>query len=701
MRHGHHASVSPDGLLLAYSTCEFKTESLEEGYNPYHYYNYEIAVVGIDGGSPERLTENARYDHYPQWSPDGTRIAFIAGADEDDTSENDLRLFTMAPDGSNVFKVSDEEAALYPPVWSPDGRRLAFAAVDHVVYTVRPDGSELNRVRVVGKSGILPSWSPDSEELAFASVEGVKLTVYIAKADGTALRQVWMRDFGDDHRSLRIGRISWSPDGAELLLVPGLSAWVVQVDGSGGLQLDLPMKVDAAAWSSDGSKIAARGYARYESFGELRIMSMAREGHDLRILVGAELVPNPIAPYPNFPSEIEQLYSWNSPSSRADIDLTACSAGVVIPDPKENPGLVEDCRTLLGLRDTLAGRAELGWDTVTPIAEWEGVSLSGSPLRVDGVYLPYLPWRNLTGVVPSELGNLTELRELVLSSNPLTGEIPGELGRLALLDRLYLDDTYLSGNVPSELGQLANLGLLRLNSTYVDGTIPLEIYALRSLWHLDLSNTNVSGPIPPDIGALISLGHLDLSNTNVSGLIPPDIGALISLGHLDLSNTNVSGPIPPEIGALGRLEELDLSNTNLSGTIPLEIGSIGSLRKLDLSNTNLIGFIPPEIGALGRLEELDLSNTNLIGPIPPEIGALGRLKELDLSNTNLSGRVPPEIAGLGSLYSLDVSYTGLCGSVPLGFRLSLSNFGREGSGVTVSPPSREGEPCDPPGETSQ
>ena len=201
MKFGHHASVSPDGLRIAYSTCEFRTDSLaseivyyEGDYNLYH---YEIATVGMDAESPGRLTENEHYDHYPEWSPDGTRIAFIANSRERLSRTDRWRLFTMSPDGSNVFQVSDKRAALYPPAWSPDGRRIAFAVeepsapYERVVYTVRPDGSELtgvsrvNRVhRAEGKPAFLPSWSPDSEELAFASVDGWTITIYTVNPYG-------------------------------------------------------------------------------------------------------------------------------------------------------------------------------------------------------------------------------------------------------------------------------------------------------------------------------------------------------------------------------------------------------------------------------------------------------------------------------------------------------------------------------------
>ena len=59
-----------------------------------------------------------------------------------------------------------------------------------------------------------------------------------------------------------------------------------------------------------------------------------------------------------------------------------CPAGTAVPDPDNNPGLVSDCEALLAGRDTLAGDATLNWSVDVPIADWDGVTVSGSPERV-------------------------------------------------------------------------------------------------------------------------------------------------------------------------------------------------------------------------------------------------------------------------------------------------------------------------------
>ena len=83
-------------------------------------------------------------------------------------------------------------------------------------------------------------------------------------------------------------------------------------------------------------------------------------------------------------------------------------------DANENAELVADCETLLGLRDDLAGTALLNWVADTPIADWDGVSVGGSPMRVTGLELDDM---GLNGEIPSGMGRLSGLEVLSLSEN--------------------------------------------------------------------------------------------------------------------------------------------------------------------------------------------------------------------------------------------------------------------------------------------
>ena len=275
-----------------------------------------------------------------------------------------------------------------------------------------------------------------------------------------------------------------------------------------------------------------------------------------------------------------------------------------------------------------------------------------------------LPSNTLSGPIPPELGQLAQLQELRLNSNTLSGPIPPELGQLTQLQELYLSINTLSGPIPPELGQLAQLQELRLNSNTLSGPIPPELGQLTQLQELYLPSNTLSGPIPPELGQLAQLNYLNLSGNTLSGPIPPELGQLTQLQGMYLWDNDLTGPIPPELGQLAQLQQLSLSGNTLSGPIPPELGQLTQLQQLSLSINRLSGPIPPELGQLAQLQELSLSSNTLSGPIPPELEQLGRLQRLLLNSNTLSGPIPPELGQLAQLQELSLYNNTLSGPIP-------------------------------------
>ena len=508
---GFHADVSPDGTRVVYSTCEFTLIELPppllENYAGKAF--YEIALVNVDGTERRRLTETARFDGYPAWSPDGAHVAFAATTypEGDSPTELSMRYFPeaktfvttqlaiMAVETSELrWLDSTSRVALHAPVWSPDGQLLAFIAFegedysdDRALYTIGVDGAELSKVSELSKSRkttAAPTWSPDGEKLAFAAVEGEEAGIYVVRPDGSGQREVWRS--GADGPSTPISQVSWSPDGTEVLFVSD-RVYVVGADGSDPRPLspalpDTTLGLDPndelrdvgavrVAWSPDGSRVAVY-YPRREDYSRATrslLVTVAADGSDLRTLAGAH-------------EDDRDLRLLNPPHTDRSVDLAACSAGVVVPDPEENPGLVRDCEVLLSIRDRLAADARLNWNEHTPIAGWQGVFVDGEPARVLTLSLQgivSLNGRPLSGTLPPELGLLSELRELTIPGSYLSGGIPPELGTLSKLRHLRLHTNFLTGSIPSELGRLTQLERLDLGFNFLSGCIPVE---LPELW---------------------------------------------------------------------------------------------------------------------------------------------------------------------------------------------------------------------------
>ena len=129
-----------------------------------------------------------------------------------------------------------------------------------------------------------------------------------------------------------------------------------------------------------------------------------------------------------------------------------------------------------------------------PPCQWPGVTCtSGHVTRLEFS-------QKLSGELPPELGDLSELQVLDLRENRLTGPIPPELGNLTQLRELILHGNDLVGGIPTELCSLPQLQSLRLDGNKLSGEINPELANLPQLRLLYLQDNQLSGPIPAALG---------------------------------------------------------------------------------------------------------------------------------------------------------------------------------------------------------
>ncbi len=179
------------------------------------------------------------------------------------------------------------------------------------------------------------------------------------------------------------------------------------------------------------------------------------------------------------------------------LEVFSCEDVSEIPEP--------ECEALVALYNSTDGAnwaVNTKWLSSTTPSNWWGVTVSGG--HVTHVWLD---GNQLTGTIPSELGDLESLELLSFYCNQLTGAIPAELGNLTNLELLFLIDNQLTGIIPPELGNLTNLTDLDLSYNQLTGTIPSELGDLENLTGLGLSYNQLSGDIPRcltelDLGSL-------------------------------------------------------------------------------------------------------------------------------------------------------------------------------------------------------
>ena len=129
--------------------------------------NPELYVMDLDGGSSTRLTDNDFFDGNPDWSPDGSRIAFTSDGD------GNLDLYVMDADGSDVARLTRDAGYQGASDWSPDGSQLVYDADDEegiLQVFVTDIAGDIGATQLTsGAANGTPVWSPDGDQIAFTS----------------------------------------------------------------------------------------------------------------------------------------------------------------------------------------------------------------------------------------------------------------------------------------------------------------------------------------------------------------------------------------------------------------------------------------------------------------------------------------------------------------------------------------------------
>ncbi len=181
-----------------------------------------------------------------------------------------------------------------------------------------------------------------------------------------------------------------------------------------------------------------------------------------------------------------------------------------------------DRAALVALYDATGGDSwtdNTGWKTDQPLGDWHGVTTDSETGRVTDLVVAN---NNLTGALPAELGDLSELVNLAFYDNQLTGPIPPELGNLSNLNLLNLRNSGVTGTLPPELGKLNTaLEFLSLDRNNLYGAVPAEWGDLHPslISSILIENNQLIGELPHSWTRLTGLDILKFGNN--AGLCAP------------------------------------------------------------------------------------------------------------------------------------------------------------------------------------
>ncbi len=235
LNHYHRFDLSPDGRTLAYST----RIGNEEG----------LFTVPTMGGDPRLLVQitNAKSSPVPQWSPDGSQLAYADG--------NDLYIIPAASGQPRKIAHMNHGWEQYSVRWSPDGKLIAAFGMpkpksNNAVFVVPASGGELRQLTssdVDWKEGL--EWHPDGQRLTYhvSRLNSETHQTYLDGREPTLLvnaPDVW--DY--------VGK--WAPDGRRFFFV-GPPMYVYDESSGKTTQVSEPGEwAGVPRWSRDGKTMA-------------------------------------------------------------------------------------------------------------------------------------------------------------------------------------------------------------------------------------------------------------------------------------------------------------------------------------------------------------------------------------------------------------------------------------------------------------
>ncbi len=216
-------AMEPDGTGLTQLThnaaLDFDPEWSQDGQKIAFESNRDlfsdIFVMKADGSGQTNVTNNRAFDRSATFAPGGERIAFESNLSADvDNPTGDTEIFSINLDGSGLVQLTNNTARDFFPDYKPNGRKIAFVSDRDFapgIYKMSANGTKQQRVsRGSGTVFASPSFSPDGSKITFTSNEDGGDDVYVMRTNGSGQKRLTVNGVPTDSGPV------FSPDGTKI-----------------------------------------------------------------------------------------------------------------------------------------------------------------------------------------------------------------------------------------------------------------------------------------------------------------------------------------------------------------------------------------------------------------------------------------------------------------------------------------------------